>query len=97
MKKSNALLNKEIDALKVERDSLAAAADALTAPTTNHMNIVLTPYKDALEISPIEKSLTNHQQCLNQDDAKKREMNIVITGTKEPVGDSDNGDKNTVK
>ena len=77
---------------------MAAAADASTAPTTDHMNHVLAPYKEALEkISPIEESLANHQRYLDQDDARRREMNIVITGVNELASDNDNGDKKTVK
>ena len=34
------------------------------------------------------QSLENHQRYLDQDDAKKREVNVIITGVKEPAEDA---------
>ena len=94
MKKLNQTLKEEIEALKLEQESVAITP--AIAPSTEQMNIVLAPYKDALEkISPIEKSLANQQRYLDQDDAKKREKNVVITGVKEATEDDD--DTSTVK
>ena len=46
----------------------------------------LAPYKDALlKLAPIEKSLHNHQRYIDQEDAKKRKTNIIITGVKEAI------------
>ena len=96
-KNANKLLEEEIQALKAERDAVPAEGSA--TPTAEQMNSVLAPYKNALEkIIPIEQSLAHHQRYLDQDDAKKREMNIIITGVKESTEDTTGeNDATTVK
>lgn len=87
-KAANVLLKEEIDALKIERANVTGAEGAPT-PSVAQLDAVLAPYKQALEkIVPIEKSLENHQRYLDQDDAKKREVNVIITGVEEPAEDA---------
>ena len=87
-KTANVLLKEEIDALKIEQENITGAEGAPT-PSVAQLDAVLAPYKQALEkIVPIEKSLDNHQRYLDQDDAKKREVNVIITGVEEPAEDA---------
>ena len=95
VKNANILLNEEIVALKAEREN-PATVDPSVISTADQVNTVLAPYKEALEkISPMEKSLANHQRYLDHVDSKKREKNVVITGVKELSDDDD--DATTVK
>ena len=74
--------------MKIERANITGA-DGAPTPSVAQMDAVLAPYKQALEkIVPIEKSLENHQRYLDQDDAKKREVNVIITGVEEPAEDA---------
>ena len=84
MKGENKKLREEIDAMKAERELLEAAAATGTVIPNETIETALQPYKDALtKLAPIEESLKNHQRYLDQDDMKKREMNVIITGVVE--------------
>ena len=95
VKAANKILEEEVKAYKAEIEVLAVSNATATASPNANLENVLAPYKEALEkLAPIEKSVKNHQRYLDQDDAKKREMNLIITGVKD---DGDNSDIGKVK
>ena len=85
LESANMSLKDEVEALKAEKEVLTAGNS--NAATSENIETALAPYKEALlKIAPIEQSLQNHQRYLDHDDAKKREMNVIITGVKESTG-----------
>ena len=95
VKTENKKLRDEIEAMKAEREVMSAAAATASISPNENIESALAPYKEALmKIAPIEQSLQNHQRYLDQDDAKKREMNVIITGVKEAnIDKSGDGDE----
>ena len=94
---TNKSLYEEIEALKAEKAEAIEASGGAVAPVAT-VETALAPYKEALlKLAPMEKSLQNQQRYLDQDDAKKREKNIIITGVEElplVVADNENADHN---
>ena len=80
---ANNALQEEINALKAEKAEAIEASGGALAPAAT-VETALAPYKEALlKLAPMEKSLQNQQRYLDQDDAKKRETNIIINGVTE--------------
>ena len=88
IKGENKKLQEELDAIKAEKEEMSAAAATAALSPDGNIETVLAPYKEALlKLAPIEKSIQNHQRYLDQDDAKKRETNVIVTGVPEAVVD----------